>query len=375
MTSANALSRLVPITSTASSETTALYKWLLSAKKNKGYIVGVNDMIWGMPDTDPTPVIHGTEQTFLGITERWPGFLGMEYHDPLWLNRYGRAATNLVRTALVLAHARGSVIGLHNHPGNPVTGQMSRNGLSWRTARSSRGNYGDRDGSPVASLMTGGEQEKQFLDWLDRIAEFIASLIDRNGAKIPIIFRPFHEQSAGTWFWWNGEDRAADMVQVWRKMVDYLRNEKGLTNVLYCWNVNVHRNFDFTPYWPGTNYVDLISIDIYDNRNSPEISFDGEWTRKCYDILAGLANATKKPLMCSELGYQFHVEQGISDIWDVRTGEALAQRYSDFGIVALWDRPWGPQLSNPAPIKDSLRRWIEGPHALTADRLAGIYRN
>jgi hypothetical protein len=363
-----------PITPQASSETLDLYARLLAAKTRSHYIVGTNDMVWGMPETDPTPILHGTEQVFLGITERWPGFVGMEYHDPSWLNRYGAAATDLVRQAIQLAHARGSVIGLHNHPGNPVTGELSRNGLSWRSPRTTPGHYSDRSGAPLASIRTAGPQEAQFLGWLDRLGNFLESLVDQHGRRIPVIFRPFHELCAGTWFWWNGHDRAADMVAVWQKMVDYLRDRPALDNILYCWNVNVHADSNFLHFWPGSDYVDVLSVDIYDNRNDPSVSFDGRWTKACYDFLKGYAALVDRPLICSELGYEYHVQQGIEDIWDVRTGKAIAGRYSQFSLVAVWDRPWGPQMSNPQPIRDSFRRWVQSPDVLTADRIHELGR-
>lgn len=367
----------VPITPGATAETVGLYRWLLTAKQHRRYILGTSDMIWDMPETTPdgSPYIHGTEQIFKDIAGDWPGFLGFEYHDPAWVNRWGSAATDMVRAALLRAHARGSVIGLHVHCGNPVTGQMSRNGLSWRDPQTGTGNYGDRNGNPLAAIKTGGAQEAQFLAWMDRLADFINSLVDSKGKQIPVLLRPFHELGTGTWFWWNGGDRAADMILVWRKFVDYMRNVKGLTNVLYCWNVSMQASSNYFPWWPTSAYVDVISYDMYDNRNSPDVSFDGQWTQANYDFLVGYANngARSMPLAVAELGYQYHAENSITDIWDVRTGDALSKRYPQFGLNAIWDRPWGPQQSNTQALKASFKRWTDSPNALTASKLGGIY--
>lgn len=368
----------VPITSGATTKTVSLYRWLLTAKKHRRYILGTSDMIWDMPDTAPggTTYIHGTQDYFHDASSgRWPGFLAMEYHDPAWANRWGSTATDLVRSTMIEAAARGSVLGLHNHPANPVTGQLSRNGLSWRDGSTATGNYGDRSGGPLAAIKTGGAQEAQFLAWMDRMATFINSLVDAQGQKIPVILRPFHETGPGTWFWWNGADRAGDFILVWRKFVDYMRNVKGLTNVLYCWNVNVGSDSNFFPWWPGSAYVDIISIDVYDNRNSTAVSFDCNGSMQaCYDFLAGYATTANRPLAVSELGYQYHVENNITDIWDVRTGNLLRDKYPQFGLAAIWDRPWGPQPSDPQALKDSFRRWAEGPNALTSENLAGVFR-
>lgn len=362
----------LPITSGATPETVALYRWLLTAKKHRRCIVGTNDLIWWSPATEPTPKMFGAEAMFNTVCGRWPGFLGVEYHDPAWENRYGLAATDLLRTRIQQAHARGSVIGLYNHPGNPVLGQMSRNGEPWGGDATINGKYGDRGGSPLAAIKTGGSQEAQFLAWLDRLADFCSSLVDAQGKKIPVILRPFHECGTGTWFWWNGGDRAADMIIVWRKMVDYLRVTKGLTNVLYCWNVNVQSSSNFFPWWPGAAYLDAISIDVYDNRDDSGVSLDrGGWTTTNYASLTTITSSNK-PILMPELGYQYGAAS-ISDIWDVRTGAVLANSFPQVSVAAVWTQPWGPDASQSASVKASFQRWIDSPTTLTAERMSGIY--
>lgn len=368
---------VLPITPTATARTVSLYNWLLNSKGVGRHLIGTSDSIWDMPDTAPggTAYIHGTQDYFYDASSgKWPGFLAMEYHDPAWANRWGSDATDLVRSTMIAAAARGSILGLHNHPGNPVTGQLSRNGLSWRDASTGTGNYGDRSGNPLAAIKTGGAQEAQFLAWMDRMADFINSLIDAQGRKIPVILRPFHEVGPGTWFWWNGSDRAADYILVWRKFVSYMRDVKGLTNVTYCWNVNVAASSDFFPYWPGSAYVDIISIDVYDNRNSSAISFEANGTTQaCYDFLVGYATTANRPLAVSELGYQYHIENNVTDIWSTKTGDLIAGKYNQFGLAAIWDRPWGPQPSDPVAFKTSFTNWAGSANARTAERTSEIF--
>lgn len=365
-----------PISANATAKTVNLYNWLLKAKGTGRHIVGTSDMIWDMPDTAPggTTYIHGTQDYFFDASGgKWPGFLAFEYHDPAWENRWGSTATDLVRTTMIAAAKRGSILGLHIHPGNPVTGQMSRNGLSWRDPSTGTGNYGDRSGSPLAAIKTGGAQEAQFLAWMDRMAAFINSLVFDNGERIPVILRPFHENGPGTWFWWNGADRAADLKLVWQKFVTYMRDVKGLTSVLYCWNVNVGTDSNFFPYWPTSAYVDIISIDIYDNRNTPAASLEvNGQTQPCYDFLVNYATTANRPFVISELGYQYHIENNITDIWDVKTGDLIRGKYNQTGLAAIWDRPWGPQPSDPQAFKTSFTSWVSNPDARTAERTGDV---
>lgn len=333
-------------------------------------------MLRGMPPTVAVPTMYNTQQTFFDQTGRWPGFFSAEYHDSAWANRYGADGTAAIRNSLIQAAERGAIISLHNHPGNPATGQLSRNGLSWSDSSTATGNYGDRSGSPLAAIKTGGAQEAQFLAYLDRLADFINSLVDSQGRKIPVVLRWFHELGNGTWFWWNGADRAADMILVWRKMVDYLRNTKLLTNVLFCWNVNVQQSDNFFPWWPTSAYVDILSIDQYDNRNSSDINLDGasDYMKPCWDFIDNYATSASRPIGIAELGYQYLATQGGSSIWTARTGDPINNKYSKAGFACLWPEPYGPGGSDPQITKDSLRAWADSPNALTADKLAGVYR-
>ncbi len=54
-------------------------------------------------------------------------------------------------------------------------------------------------GNTYADIMPGGRDHSKFLDRLNSTAEFALSCVDDKGNLIPIIYRPFHENS-GNWF-------------------------------------------------------------------------------------------------------------------------------------------------------------------------------
>lgn len=74
-------------------------------------------------------------------------------------------------------------------------------------------------------------------------------------ARVPILWRPLHEAEGG-WFWWgaHGPEPAKAM---WRLLYDRLTNYHGLHNLIWVWN-------SVDPAWyPGDDYVDIVSTDIY----------------------------------------------------------------------------------------------------------------
>ncbi|WP_162243852.1 glycoside hydrolase family 26 protein [Pseudorhodoferax sp. Leaf274] len=365
-------SRALPITSGATAQTVSLYQWLDTARQHYRYALGVNDHLAGMPAQNARPTLTGSLANFQAVTGRYPGVVGLEYQDPQWATRWGQDATDFLRDLIIGAHAKGSIIALHNHPGNPVRGAMSRAGqTSPAPSPSDPGYFGDRTGAPLAAIKTGGAQEAQFLAFLDRLATFLATLVDAKGRKIPVVVRMFHEVT-GDWFWWNGVDRAADFIVVWRKMVDYLRTTKGVTNALYCWNVDASTGVDPQQFWPGPSYVDIVSMDTYDNRGSGDISLLGAsgMPLKCWTAIVALSAAHGKPLCIPELGYQYG--NNVTDIWDVKTGRYLPTAFFQSAFAAMWPAPYGPAVSDTAAVKASLSAMAASPYAMTAERLTCI---
>jgi mannan endo-1,4-beta-mannosidase len=153
-------------------------------------------------------------------------------------------------------HQMGSVITLSWHSVNPVTG----------------GGYADNVlPDTIAYVLPGGSHHHVLVDWLDRFADFAADLVDANGTPIPIVFRPYHEHS-GDWFWWgldNGLNTIDNFVALWRFTVTFLREYKGMHNLL--WTISPDRSRmditnlsqEYVDIYPGDEYVDILGIDNY----------------------------------------------------------------------------------------------------------------
>lgn len=144
------------------------------------------------------------------------------------------------------AYERGGVITISWHMNNPVSG-----GSAWDTTRA------------IHTIIPGGEHHEMYRGWLDRFAEFVGGLRSE-GRPIPVIFRPFHEMNF-SWFWWGGTNvTPEEYVKLWQFTVQYLRDEKGLNNLLYAYSTD---RFDakeqFLEHYPGDAYVDVLGLDDY----------------------------------------------------------------------------------------------------------------
>lgn len=142
------------------------------------------------------------------------------------------------------------------------------------------------------SILPGGENHEYYKGKLDKIAKVTKSLIGEDGKLIPIIFRPFHEFD-GSWFWW-GESYCTPQqyIDVWRFTVDYLKDTKGVNNMLFAYSSD--RNFNtevkYLERYPGDNYVDVLGMDNYGDFNNQGI--------------AGLTQANAKLKIVSNLAEQ-----------------------------------------------------------------------
>ena len=100
---------------------------------------------------------------------------------------------------------------------------------------------------------------------IDAIAVQLQRLED---AGVPVLWRPIHEASGGVlgaWFWW-GDWGPGPYLSLWRLLYDRLVNHHGLHNLIWVWNGQD------PSFYPGDQYVDVVSEDIYDKwtYNNPQ---------------------------------------------------------------------------------------------------------
>lgn len=183
-------------------------------------------------------------------------------------------------------YERGGINTISWHMNHPVT-----DGSTW-------------DRTPgVAAIIPGGDQHEKFKTWLDKFADFTQDLRGEGGELIPVIFRPYHEHT-GSWFWWGEEQTTVEeYIKLWRFTVEYLRDEKGVHNLLWAYSPDNQEGREFENYmkkYPGDEYVDILGMDDYgsmNQRNPAEFSDELAW-------LVDEANKRGKIAALSETGVE-----------------------------------------------------------------------
>lgn len=224
------------------------------------------------------PAVFGWDTLSLEGKEK-PGVAGDE----------AKSRENLA-AAMKEAHELGGIVTLSAHMPNFVTGGM----------------FNDTAGSVVANILPGGAKNEAYNAFLDNLAAFAHELKDDDGKSIPILFRPFHEQNGG-WFWWGAKTTStSEYVEIFRYTVEYLRDKKDVHNFLYVYSPNGSFGGSEASYlttYPGDDYVDILGMDQYDNQDSPgSASFVGSLVGDLA-MISKLADKKGKIATFSEFGY------------------------------------------------------------------------
>ena len=203
---------------------------------------------------------------------------------------------DIQREAAVKHYERGGIVTLSWHPRNPVTG-----GDAWDVSCD----------TVVEQILPGGSHNELFTLWLDNLGDYIASLKDKSGRTIPVIFRPWHEHTGG-WFWWGtGLCTPEQYNALWVYTYKYLVEEKGLVDMVWAISPN-STSSEFEAWeerYPGDEYVDLIGLDCYQFK-SPEEDFEscnaryiGDM-RRCLAALQRMCEEHGKILAVTETGFE-----------------------------------------------------------------------
>lgn len=202
------------------------------------------------------------------------------------------------------AYKGGSIISLSCHMPNFTNAKITATGDAKHPYDFSKCDFSEsKDLTPCADyILEGGEYNAQYNAYLDIIADYALKLQEAN---VPILFRPFHENSGG-WFWWGTSTSADSYRAIWRYMVNYLQ-AKGVHNLLYVYSPNgpIDNENDYLSRYPGDAYVDVLGFDYYDDyadasKYTGDTYFDA--LAKSCDVVAGLADKKAKIPAIAETG-------------------------------------------------------------------------
>jgi mannan endo-1,4-beta-mannosidase len=136
-------------------------------------------------------------------------------------------------------------------------------------------------------LTPGTDLNKRWYAQVDVYAGYLKQLRD---AHIPVLIRPYHEMNGG-WFWWGGRPGENGSAALYRLLFERFVNYHKLDNLIWVWNVNTPGGNagPFADYFPGTEYVDVLSVDNYSE-------FKTEYYNDILTLAAG------KPIALGEVG-------------------------------------------------------------------------
>lgn len=98
--------------------------------------------------------------------------------------------------------------------------------------------------------------------WKKRLDEIVPYLQQLKDAGVPAIFRPLHEMNE-QWAWWGGRPGSNGSAKLYQITHDYLVGTKGMTNLVWAWNVQDNPAGGFSNYYPGSSYVDVVTLDAW----------------------------------------------------------------------------------------------------------------
>ena len=163
----------------------------------------------------------------------------------------------------VAHHERGGIVTMSWHPRNPVT---TIEGGGWAGQKFPEGTAWDvTDSAVVKKILPGGEFHEKFQGWMQRVSDFLATLKTSDGKKIPVSFRPWHENS-GSWFWWGEKLCTVEEYKaLWNMLQDKLTAD-GFDNLVWSYSPGMEDNLTaerLLERYPGDDRVDMIGLDGY----------------------------------------------------------------------------------------------------------------
>ncbi|MBZ2090753.1 LPXTG cell wall anchor domain-containing protein [Streptococcus parasanguinis] len=342
----------------ASQETKELYAYLKDLNKKKDILFGQQHALdEGVTLTSEGSRVGSTDSDVKNAVGDYPAVFGWDtlsldgYEKPGVSGDPKQSIANLTHS-MKTAHQLGGIITMSTHPHNFVTG----------------GDFNDTSGNVVQEILPGGSKNNQFNQWLDRIAELAHNLKTDEGKTIPVIFRPFHEQT-GSWFWWGESTTNPEQYKaLYRYTVEYLRDQKGVHNFLYAYSPGAGNDRYFKTY-PGDAYVDVLGIDSYDDKNQPGSDSYIQALKKDTTMLVKEAEARNKIAALTEFGYS---AQGLKNTgntldWYTRIFNALQKdpAASKIAYMMTWAN-FGMGNNLYTPYRD-VNGNLGGDHELLAD--------
>ena len=233
----------------------------LQTLQKKGYMFGHQDdpfygLTWDYkPDSSDVKNVCGD----------WPAVMGFELGGIEMADSKNLDSVPFTKMCeeIIKHHERGGIVTISWHPRNPLTtiegggnaGQKFPEGTAWDVT----------DSTVVKNVLEGGSKHELFQTWMQRVSDFLAQLKTADGQKVPVIFRPWHENT-GSWFWWGEKLCTAEEYKaLWNMLQDKL-NADGFDNLLWAYSPGMAPDLTNDKYlerYPGDDRISMVGIDGY----------------------------------------------------------------------------------------------------------------
>ncbi len=283
------------------------------------------------------------------LTGKDAAILGLDlsgWNSPRWGPSYTPVVESTVREAKNW-WAEGGIVTIQFHWKHP----MKDLGTAWVGAHGKYPPSGPLD--CVAASTPGTPEYEAFMTDLDRHADYLAQLAE---ARVPVLWRPFHEIDGG-WFWWTDAEHPEGTAALWRQMFDHLVKKRGIHNLIWVYNAGLKpalKGKDVAQieyrkrFYPGAAYVDIAGIDIYPSDfYGWEPAQESSWPR-AFEIMSQVAPG--KMLALSECGA-------------IPSPDIMAQDGPKWLYALPW---WADTAKNPA---DWVKTTYAHPLMITRDQL------
>lgn len=279
---------------------------------------------------------------------------------------------NRMREEIKKHYERGGIITLSWHPRNPLlctTAWIEKDTVAYNEAVAAlkkvrRADLAEGIDNPkltVRSILPGGKTHGKFQIWLQRVSNFIASLKDSKGNQIPVIFRPWHENS-GSWFWWGMANCSdAEYISLWNCTQDFVnatQTSAGTLKDYIVWSYSPSYGGKWTEQqylsrYPGDERVQLLGEDAYQWGTEESFKSMLEYN---LNLLNEIAQKHGKLLAVTECGYQ----NSPDATWWTRVFKPIIEKYP-----ICYFLPWRNYMkehfgaSKDANTADDFKAWAK----------------
>ncbi|MDE6269746.1 MAG: glycoside hydrolase family 26 protein [Muribaculaceae bacterium] len=287
---------------------------------------------------------------------KYPGLINWD----LGLIEYGKAAEldgvpfDFIRQEVRKQNARGGINSFSWHARNPANGRTA-----W-----------DTNDSPLAEGTVEGTALNDTLKaWIGRAADFMLSLTDENGKRIPVLFRPWHEHT-GSWFWWGKDICTPEQYKALWYMTRRVFDERGVDNVVWVYSPDrIQTIEEYAERYPGDEYVDVLGADAYHFGGEQGTDEFNARVRLQLDAAKALSEKNGKIIALSETG----CESIAMPDWYSRVLMPVLNEYP-VAFVCVWRN--ANQNENPRhfyvpykghPAEEDFHKFANDPKILMAE--------